>query len=76
MPLHNCPELLERLSEGMQDRDVPYDCGWNSSLRQEGPDCALQGDAAGLESRWFGGEGTVLQLHRMTDCGITITDWT
>jgi hypothetical protein len=27
----------------------------------------LQGDAAGLESRWFGGKGIVMQLHRLTE---------
>jgi hypothetical protein len=36
-------------------------------LRQEGSDCALQGDAAGMEGCWFGGKGIVLQLHRMTE---------
>jgi hypothetical protein len=47
----------------MQDRDVPCDCGWNSPLRQEGSDCALQGDSAGLESGGFERERIVLQLY-------------
>ena len=62
------------LSEGMQDRDVPHNCGRNSPLQQEGSNCALQGNAAGLEGRWFGGERTVLQLYRLTGCGITVPE--
>jgi hypothetical protein len=41
-------------------------------LQQEGSDCALQGDTAGLESGWFAGKRTVLQLHWLMDGGISI----
>jgi len=60
--------------EGIQDRDVPRDCGWNSPLRQEGSDCALQGDAAGLESGRFERERTVLQLYGLTEEEIAIVE--
>jgi hypothetical protein len=36
----------------------------------------LQGDAAGLESRWLGGKGTALQLYWLTKEEIAIIEET
>jgi hypothetical protein len=60
------------ISEGMQNRDVPRDCGWDSPLQQEGSDCSLQGDAAGLENDRFGRERTELQLYGLMYYGIAL----
>ena len=60
--------------EGIQDRDVPRNCGWNSPLRQEGSNCALQGDSTDLESGRVGWERTVLQLYGMTGEEIAIVE--
>jgi len=63
----DCRSRKIAISERMQNRDVPRDCGRDSPLQQEGPGCALQRDSAGLESRWFGRERTVLQLYGLKD---------